>query len=184
VSETLKRLSRSQDGAAILEFALVAPLLIALIIAIIMDSLAFFGQQGLETAAESAARMLMTGKAQRTFTGNKVVGGVTITTKQQFRNAVCASIPVFLSCSRLFVDVSTATNFSGANISGPTITYDSSGNVSNNFSYAPGSAGSIVVVRLFYLWPTTRGPLGFNLANQPGGNMMLKATSVLKSEYY
>lgn len=182
--KSLKHLFRSQDGAAILEFALVAPPLIALIIAIIMDSLAFFEQQGLETAAENAARLLMTGKAQKTYTGNKVVGGVTQTPEQQFKNAVCGMMPVFLSCDRLFVDVSTASNFSGANIAMPTITYDNKGNVSKKLSYNPGSSGSIVVVRLFYLWPTIRGPLGFDLANQPGGNRMLMATSVLKSEYY
>jgi Flp pilus assembly protein TadG len=180
----LEALVQSEDGTALLETALVAPALIALVIAILMDSLTFFAQQGLETAAEGAARSLMTGKAQQTYTGNTVVNGVTTTPQQQFGNSVCSSLPFFLSCDRLYIDVSTATSLSNASTTAQTLTYNSNGNVSNNFAYSPGGPGSIIVVKLMYLWPTVGSTLGFNLSNQRSGNQLLVATSVLKTEDY
>jgi hypothetical protein len=64
------------------------------------------------------------------------------------------------------------------------LTYDSKGAVSNSFTFNTGGRGDIVVVRLMYLWPVVNGPFGLSLSNQPGGNRMITAASVLKTEYY
>jgi len=66
----------------------------------------------------------------------------------------------------------------------PGLTYDANGNPTNTWSYSVGGAGSIVVMRLMYLWPVLPGPLNFNLANQGSNKRMLMATSVFKSEPY
>lgn len=160
-------------GAVALEFALVAPMLIALIVAILNTALIFLAQSGLETAAEAAARIIMTGQAQQ--------GGLT---QAQFKAAACSALPPFLACNRLYIDVANVNNFSDATLTIPTFTYDKNGNVTNSFNYATGARGSIAVVRLMYLWPTGNGPFGLQLTNTAGNNRLLLATSVLKTEYY
>lgn len=176
---------RDVRGATALEFALVAPVLIAMIVAIFEIAVMYFAQQGLETATETAARLILTGQAQQNFTGVKdAQGNVTKTPQQQFKEAACASLPTFLQCSRLYVDVTNVTNFSSANTALPTFTYDSNGNITNSFAYSPGAQGAVVVVRLIYNWPTLAGPLGFDLSNRPGSQRMLLATSVMKTEGY
>jgi Flp pilus assembly protein TadG len=171
--KTLRRLLHNNSGASAIEFAIIAPAFIAMLVAIIQIAFVFLAQDGLETGAESAGRILMTGQAQRANM-----------TAAQFRSATCNALPPFLKCSNLMIDVTTVSSFSGASTGAPTIAYDSSGNVTNSFSYSMGTQGAIVVVRLFYLWPVAPGPLGFNLANQPGNQRLLASTSVLKSEYY
>ena len=160
-------------GSTVVEFALVAAPLLALLIAILETSLVFFTQQGIETATEVTARAVTTGNAQS--------GSMT---PAQFKQVACAALPGYLQCSNLYVDVQTAASFAAANTSSPTITYDKNGNVTNNFSYATGGAGDIVVVRLMYMWPVATGPLGFDLSNQPGRNRMIICTSVAKTEPY
>lgn len=171
--ETLKRLLQDNSGTSAIEFAIIAPAFIAMLIAIMQTALVFLAQDGLETGAENAGRLLMTGRAQQAKW-----------TAAQFRSATCNTLPPFLKCSNLMIDVTTVSDFSGAPVSPPALTYDKDGNVSNSFSYSAGTQGAIVVVRLFYLWPVVPGPLGFNLANQPGNQRLLTSTSVLKSEYY
>lgn len=160
-------------GGTIVEFALVAAPLIALLLAIIETSLTFFAQQGLETTAEAASRLLMTGQAQQANMN-----------AQTFKNAACNSLPPFLSCSNLFIDVTTVSSYSGAFVAPPKITYDKNGNISNNFSYSPGGRNSIVVLRLMYASSTFRGPLGLDLSNMTNNRRLLMATSVLMTENY
>lgn len=171
---TLPRaLANCRRGAALVEFALVMPAVLALVLATLHTALIYLAQEGLETAAESAGRLIMTGQAQQ--------GGLT---QSAFKTAACNSLPPFLTCSRLYVDVTTVSNYSTAVTGVPTFTYDTNGNVTNSFSYSTGTQGSIVVVRLMYLWPTANGPMGLNLSNTSGNNRLLLATSVLKTEYY
>lgn len=167
------RLWHDRTGAAMVEYALVGPAFIALIVAIFQTTFTFIAGQGLETATEASARLLMTGQAQSASY-----------TAAQFKTAACATLPPYLSCSNLYIDVTTASSFSSATLAAPTITYDSSGNVTNGFSYTPGSSGAIVVVRFFYLWPTLTGPLGFSLVTTGKNQHLLVATALMKAEGY
>ncbi|MBV9840699.1 MAG: pilus assembly protein [Sphingomonadaceae bacterium] len=160
-------------GAALIEFAMIAGPLFALLIAIVETSIVFLAQQSLETAAEAAARTLMTGQAQKANL-----------TQAQFKASACAVLPPPLKCSNLMIDVETASTFSAVDTTKPTISYDSSGNVSNTWNYTPGGAQSIVIMRLLYVWPVSLGPLGFNLANSGTGKRLLVATSVFQTEPY
>lgn len=160
-------------GVSAIEFGLVATPLFAIMIAILQTSLTFFAQQTLESAAEKSVRSLMTGNAQ--------AGGKT---QAQFKTDVCNNLPSFMKCSKVMVDVQTATTFSDASTASPTLTYDAGGNVTNTFKYAPGTAGAINVVRIMYIWDEQKGPLGFDLSNMSGGARLLLVTSVFKTEPY
>jgi Flp pilus assembly protein TadG len=175
---SLRTLRRDDRGATILEFALVSAPFFALLMAILMTSLVFFAQQALETAAEAASRLIMTGQVQQT--AQQPVAW----TATQYKTKVCAQLPPLLNCSKLMIDVQTATSFSAASTSTPTISYDKNGNPSNAWQYQTGGAGSIIIVRLMYLWPVATGPLGFNLSNQTGNERLLIATSVAQTEPY
>jgi Flp pilus assembly protein TadG len=165
---------RADDrGVAAIEFGFVALPFFGILVAIFQIGLVFLAQAELETAVEKSARQLLTGQAQQ--------GGVT---QSQFTTAVCSYLPVFFTCSEIMVDVQTASNFSSANTSTPTLTYNSQGKVTNNWNFNIGSAGSIVVLRVFYQFPMIPGPLSFNLANLSNGTRLLMATSVFEVEPY
>jgi len=197
-----------------LEFALIGPMAIALVMGILQIALIFLGQQGLETAAEAAGRMIMTGQVQAYAPTSGYNSGNGMTAAD-FSNAICGKLsgyprllPQFMDCSRLYINVTTATTFSSASTSTPTFSYNSSGQAVNssgqvlssqnnvfsfptsgftsgNSTLSSGGTSQIVVVQLMYLWPTTNGPLGENFVNQSvGGNRLLCASSVLVTENY
>jgi Flp pilus assembly protein TadG len=177
ISSALRRLARPgfwrrRDGAAAVEFALVAAPFLALILAIIQVGLIIYASQSLQTMAAAAGRLILTGQVQ---TQNM--------TQSQFGQAVCGDATLF-SCSGLMVDVQTYSSFSDADTSMPTLSYDAHGNVSNNWQYNPGGPGDIVVMRVMYRWPVFMGPLGLNLSNLGDGYRLLMATSAFKNEPY
>lgn len=167
----LGTLARDRRGSSIVEFAVVVAPFLALVLGTFEIALVFFAQQGLETAAEVSARSIMTGAAQKANT-----------TQAQFKALACKQLPPFLSCGNLMVDVQKATTFSGLNMTSPVLTFGKNGQVKNTWSYTPGGAGDIVIIRLMYIWSTPLGPLHFNLSNLSNGRRLLIATSVFKSE--
>jgi Flp pilus assembly protein TadG len=168
---SVRRLARQQDGAAAVEFGLVAAPFLALVFAIIETAVVFFAGQALETAAADSSRLIMTGQAQTQ--GFDAAA---------FKNAVCAKIYGLFNCSSgVSVDVQTFTSFSNVNNANPV---DANGNFNLNPSYNPGGPGDIVMVRLFYQYPVYVSLLGFNLSNVSGGKRLLAATSVFRNEPY
>lgn len=166
-----RRFVRRQDGAAAVEFGLVAEPFLALLFAIMETAVVFFSGQALETAVADSSRLIMTGQAQ--------TGGYN---QAAFKNAVCAKIYGLFDCQNgVYVDVKTYTTFDGVAMSNPV---DANGNFVNNFTYTPGGPGDIVVVRLYYQWPVYVSLVGFNLSNMSGGKRLLVATAAFRNEPY
>jgi Flp pilus assembly protein TadG len=137
----LRRFARREDGAAAVEFAIVAAPFLALMFAIMETALVFFASQTLETAVADSARLIMTGQAQ-----TKSYDAAA------FKTAVCAKINGLFDCAGgLQIDVKTYSSFGSVDNSKPV---DANGNLKTNFGYQPGGPGDIVVVRLMYLWPS------------------------------
>src|SRR5690242_1389940 len=86
-ARAVRRLIRQQDGAAAVEFGLVAAPFLALTFAIMETAVVFFSGQALETAVADSARLIMTGQAQ-TQGFNQAA----------FKNAVCAKIFGLFDC--------------------------------------------------------------------------------------
>jgi Flp pilus assembly protein TadG len=168
---TLRRLLRKQDGAAAVEFGLVAAPFLALLFAIIETAVVFFAGQALETATTDSARLIMTGQAQTQGFD-----------QAKFKQAVCSKIYGLFNCnSGVQVDVRTYSSFSSVNLSKP---IDANGNLINDFTYQPGGPGDIVVVRLIYQWPVYVSLLGLNLADMSGGKRLIIGTSAFRNEPY
>ena len=171
----LLTLKRDERAATAVEFAMLVTPLVGLILASLQLSMIFYAGQLLQTAAVSASRELMTGSAQQ---ANE--------TQAQYKADICAepSVSIIFNCTNLMVDVQSGSSYSSVNTAPITLTYDGSGNVTNNFSYSTGSPGDILIVRVMYSWPVIASPLMPGLANQPTGNHLLVATSVFKTEPY
>jgi Flp pilus assembly protein TadG len=170
--KAVRRLIHRQDGAAAIEFGLVAAPFLALVFAIMETAVVFLAGQALETAAADSARLIMTGQAQ--------TAGYS---QQQFKDAVCSKIYGLFNCqSGLYVDVKTYTDFASIDTSNP---IDTNGNLkTGSFGYAPGGPGDIVVVRLMYQWPVYVSLLGFSLSDMSGGKRLIMATVAFRNEPY
>ncbi|MBB4373373.1 Flp pilus assembly protein TadG [Bradyrhizobium sp. cir1] len=166
-----KAFAADRGGATAVEFALVAAPFLALIIALLQTFIVFFAQQLLENIARQSARLVMTGQVQSAQL-----------TQAAFKQKVCDQISILFTCSGLMVDLQVANSWSGANTGMPTLTFDSSGAVTNTWQYNPGDAGDIVVLRVMYVWPVMLGPLGFNLSNLSTGNRLLMSSAAFQNE--
>jgi len=165
--------ARREDGAAAVEFAIIAAPFIALTLATIQTALAFFAGQVLESAVADSSREILTGSAQN--------AGLS---QSAFANVVCGKVATLFNCSNIMVDVQTVSSFSAANTGMPSLTFDGNGKVTNSWNYNPGNPGDIVVMRVMYQWPVFLGPLGLSLSNESNGNLLLMATAVFKNEPY
>ncbi|WP_068079550.1 TadE/TadG family type IV pilus assembly protein [Novosphingobium rosa] len=202
------------SGGPAIEFALVVPAFIALLLGILHIALIYLAQEGLETAVEAASRLILTGNAQTMQLGSGT-SAYTGMSSSDFKTAVCngltgkdssgnsvtyaSALPPFLACSRLYVNVQIMpAGCTSPTVSTPTFNYTNGVLTSNSTSYGnsscdgtttsnsglSGSQNDLVVVQLAYLWPTISAPLGLNFINQANGNRLLVATSVVTVEGY
>ena len=160
--------ARRQDGVAAIEFAMIGPPFIALLLAIFETGIVFFAQQVLQTAVLQTSRGIMTGQVQ--------TNGVTA---QQFQQSVCNSAGSLFDCTKVMVNVQTQASF-GAAMPSPI----SNGKAITTTNFNPGVAGDIVIVQVYYEWTVWTGPLNFTLANLADGNDLLVATSAFRNEHY
>jgi Flp pilus assembly protein TadG len=165
-----RRFARREDGAAAVEFGLVAMPFLALVFAIIETALVFFANQVLETAASESARLILTGQAQ--------TQGLN---KDTFKTKVCEKIYGLFDCSSgVHVDVQTFSSFGNVNLTTPV---NGQGKLdTSGFKYTPGGPGDIVVVRLVYQWPVFVSMLG--LSNMADNNRLMIATAAFRNEPY
>jgi Flp pilus assembly protein TadG len=171
LSSELCRFGRASNAATAVEFAIIAPPFLATLIAILEVTLFLFAQQVLQNAAVESGRLFMTGQAQND-------------TQTQFQNQVCPMVSAVFNCNSLMVNVQSYTSFSGVDASAPTLTFDGQGNVTNTWSYDPGTPGQVMVVQLIYQWPIVGGPLGFVLPNLGNGHTEIMGVSAFRVEPY
>lgn len=168
-SSLLGRFGRDRNGATAVEFALIAAPFFGIMFATLQTAILFFAAQTLETAVADSSRLILTGQAQSASFDAAA-----------FKQAVCGRLVMFSNCtSDMYIDVRTAANFGNADMSKP---INASGDFVNNFTYQPGAAGDIVVVRAMYQWPVYVSLLGLHLANMNGGKRLLMATAAFRNE--
>jgi len=186
VSETMRRivrpalrwrpgraLARDPRGSTLIEFAAVAAPFIALIFANLVTALALFSQQILDTTTEKMARRLMTGQEHKASTRQSA-----------FRTKVCDDLPSYMTCDRVMVEIRKAASFAALPTASQPITYNSGGAITNTWKYEPGKPGDIVVMQVYYRWPSLTGPLGFTAGTLPNGERLLVSTAIFKTEQY
>jgi len=162
---------RCRRGAAAAEFALISIPFVALLGAIMQTALVFFAGRVLDQAVSQAARQLLTGQAQKAGT-----------TQSAFNSWIRGKTYSLFNCANFMVNVQNYASFAAADTSTPTLTFNASGQVTNNWNYSPGAAGDVVVVQVMYQWPIQLSLLGFNLSNLSNGNRLLISTAAFKNE--
>ena len=166
----LDRLAAAREGATAVEFAMIAPAFIAVVIAIFQVSVYVFVQQTLQNAATQAGRLFLTGQAQGW-------------SQTAFKTYVCTNyLPSMLNCNSLIVSVQTYQDFASANTTAPALY--SGGQPITSFPYSPGTQGQIMVVQLVYPWSVVSGPLGFSISNLPNNAAEMMGVAAFRVEPY
>ena len=89
--------ARDTAGTAAIEFAIVAPLLIAIILATLQAALIFLVEAFFESSAEQAARTVLTNKTLRTPNAQM--------TASEFQTEICTQLTTLFNCSELIVEL-------------------------------------------------------------------------------
>jgi Flp pilus assembly protein TadG len=171
-------------GGALIEFAMVSPAYIAMVIASIQTGLVYFDAQALQMVADKVSRQLLTGVLA------KNLGSQTQT--QAIAALVNANLPWTMnkSTDKVYVDIQAASNFSDLNTQSQAITFDSNGTVSNNFvSTTSVGSGKAAVLKLYYIAPTIidsfnfgNNKQAFNISNTGTNGRLIVATDVFRAE--
>lgn len=171
----LLRFKRSTSGATAVEFALIAPVFMLIIMAIVEVSLIFFATVNLDGAATDAARRIRTGQSQQS--GDSVT---------DFSTALCAKLDTMFDCDKLQTDVRTMASFTAIQTAVDVgIEYDPITGEVITYGFAPGASGDIVIVRVMYLWPINTPLMGAFFETLPGtSKILLASTAVFQNEPY
>ena len=163
----LRRFRKDANGSNAVEFGILAAPFLGLLIAIFETALIFLGQQATEIATLDAARLVRTGQAQ----------GFNATA---FRDAVCGKLSIVVKCSDIKIDVRTYPDF------GSMADDDFSDLVQGNdpLQFNPGTASSIVMVRVYAILPSLTSGLGLGQGSAPGGGHVISSTQIFKNEPY
>jgi Flp pilus assembly protein TadG len=189
-SRLLRRFRRSQDGAAAIEFAILALPYFLIVFAILETFIAFIGEQVVSNGVEVMARKVRTGELKSATANDPAF-------RTAFRTAFCAEISVMISCSgteiatpkRLYLDLRSFSSFADI----PTaIPRQSSAAYSDlkttDFGYSPGGPKSINMLRAYYRWPVLTDlvrPMLTSVRPANGaGEFLIVATATFQNEDY
>ncbi|MDP4823216.1 MAG: pilus assembly protein [Aestuariivirgaceae bacterium] len=159
------------SGVAAIEFALIAPAAILLVVMVMEVSMMFIAQSALDKGAAAGSRLLQTGQAQ--------LASLDIPTL--FKDNTCGAadnpnrIP-WLNCDGQ-LQVFTEAFDDLANVAIPTYEEGSSGSV------MVGGPGDFMVVRLYYPWQFMT-PIVSRLVTASGGRIVLSAGAAFRVEDY
>jgi len=151
------RFARAERGATAIEFAMISLPLMVLIFGVVELAMVLVVATSLESAVESAGRLIRTGEFQ---TG-------AATTKADFKSLVCQRMS-FLGpkcATSLYVDVRTFNNF--AALAGNAPQNPAAFNTAAT-CFQPGQPTDIVLVRVYFQW-TLFTPLLSNALEDMGG---------------
>ncbi len=161
--------ARRVDGGAAIEFALVAPPFLVLLLGMFEVGLIFFAGATLQSAVDVASRHIRTNDLSTTAQTAPAV----------FRKVICDNAP-FLECAGIQIDIETRPDFSTASFNAP-LTKDGKPDPALAQS-APVAACQVVLVRAFYEWPTFTPMLSLLLGNLSDGNHLIVGASAFRAE--
>jgi Flp pilus assembly protein TadG len=164
------------------EFAIIAPIFFFLMFVIAETALIFIAEQVMDNAVFETARLIRTGQAQ---TGTwDPEGGTEPMTIEDFREAVCARVSVFVTCEDLYLDVTSYDNFGALAEGAQTQPVDEEGEFGDAPAFQLGSANDVVIVRAYYQWPTNNIFGSLSLANMANGKRLIGSFAAFCNEPY
>ncbi len=169
------RFAAARDGASAVEFALIAPLFLALMFSIIEAGYFYFVESAVEASNARAARLIRTGQAQ-----------TTALSRDAFFDEICEVVDIFGDCgTQLTVDVTRFSSFAelAADVSAP-VCRDADPADVDALPYSAGVSRDIVRVRVCYLHKSFNPGLGLNLERSNAGALRMISTSIFRNEPY
>ena len=166
-TEVVRRVRYRDDGVTAVEFALVAPVFMFLVFAILETSLMYVVATVMQGEVALTTRIIRTGQLQQE--------GDAITA---FRESLCDNLDNVLNCDNVIIDVRTFEDFGEIDLDD---FVDEEGNASDN-QFSPGGAGEIVVVRVAYLYNIVTPYLDEFLPTDASGNLVLFAGTAFRNE--
>ena len=172
-----RRFLRGESGNTAVEFAIVAPLFIGLMMSIFEVGWFYFVNATVDAATSKASRFVRTGQAFHQATD-----------KDSFFNTVCDVLDTFGSCDEtLTVDVEILPDF-GALVGNPQATCrDAPQSEIDQIPYNPGAENDIVRVRVCFLYKTLNPMIGtyttsFSVSETNSDKRRIVSTFIFRNE--
>ena len=167
-----RKLAGDEAGSPAVEFALVFPIFVGVVLATLQAGSIFLVKAFFESGAEAAARVVLTNQT----------GALTAA---QFQTEICNQLTGLFTCGELTVELEPMPAGT-TNISALLPTFDSKGNVVGTPAVDVGAsaaaAGTDMLLVVMYPWPVYGGPLGLNFSNMGNGKMLMTSTQVFRIE--
>jgi len=173
-STLLKRFTRDDRGVTVVELALLAVPFFALIGAIIETALIFLASQILDGAVQDSGRLIRTGQAQSNSPSPYSAA--------DFQQAICNHLFGLFDCTKLQVSVSVVSNFATATVPASPLDPTDPSKWTLAPAYNPGTGSSVIMVQVYYKWPTFLNFDWFNLATSSDRTHLLGAVRVFANE--
>jgi Flp pilus assembly protein TadG len=158
-------------GATAIEFALIAPIFLTLLFAIMETGIIYLAQSDLQNAVDNGSRLVLTGQAQSQNMS-----------ASDFRTAICNGLSMLGCNSNLQIDMESYGSFSGASYQSP---LNADGTLNTNLNnYQPGISGQVVLLRATYTWPVATPLLTPFLSNMANNSHLITATAAFRNEPY
>jgi Flp pilus assembly protein TadG len=167
-----RRLASDEAGSPAVEFALVSPIFIAVVLATLQAGSIFLVKAFFESSAEAAARIVLTNQT----------GALTPAT---FQTEICNQLSALFNCGQVTVELEPLPAGT-TNLQTLLPTFDANGNLVGTPTVDVGSnaavSGTDMLLVVMYPWPVYGGPLGLNFANLGNGKMLMTSTQVFRIE--
>jgi Flp pilus assembly protein TadG len=164
--------ARNESASPAVEFALVFPIFIAVVLATLQAATIFLVEEFFESAAEQAARIVLTNQ-----TGSL--------TAAQFRTQVCNQLTALFTCAQVIVELEPLPAGT-TNLTSLLPQFNASGSLAStppvDVGAGAGTPGEDMLLVVMYPWPVYGGPLGLNFANLRSGQMLMASTQVFRIE--
>ncbi|QEE46026.1 pilus assembly protein [Rhizobium sp. WL3] len=151
-----RQLARSKDGAAAIEFAILAIPYFMIIFAIIETFVAFAAEQLVTNAVNTLGRQMRTG--QITYQLNRPSTDMDML---KFRKAFCDEVNIMIQCSeteistpsKLYIDARTFASFGAIPKTIPRVSTATFADIDpTSFKFTPGGPSTINMLRAYYRW--------------------------------
>jgi Flp pilus assembly protein TadG len=168
----VRRWRGDERGSAAIEFAIIAPVFFFLMFVIAETALVFIAEQVLDNAVFETARLIRTGQVQE--------AGMS---EADFKTQVCNRVAVFINCNtaNFYMDVKSYDTFGAMQVTNP---LDQNENFNNPGTFEFGNANDIVVVRVYYQWPTNKIFGSLSLKNLTNGKRLIGSFAAFCNEPY
>jgi len=177
MTKFLARFGRARDGAAMLEFGMLAFPFFILLGGVMELGLVFMGQVSLDNAMAAASRQIRTG--QLVSAADAPTQAIQRTA---FRDLVCDNMKWMVADCKvnLSIDVRTYAQFQDITMTSPI-----SGGVFNPgaLKYDTGTRNSIVLVRAYYQWKLYMPVMNQALARTTGKTLLTSVTTFSTEPY-